>query len=124
MERAAPAASAPPNTLAAALLAAGIDFEQEGRTIDALSTYRTLVKTHPASAEAKAATALIARLTDQLDVEAQDARAARVLEIARKLEASGEKALALSHYRQIVKVYPGTPSAKTAQQRAEALDRP
>lgn len=49
------------------------------------------------------------------------ARAASLLRIAQNLEKGGKAAAALTSYRQVVKLYPETPSAKTAAARIKAL---
>jgi len=60
-------------------------------------------------------------LTDTIDVEAQEARAAFVLKRAADLETAGDVPLALTYFRQVIKVYPRTPSARTAAVRIKAL---
>jgi hypothetical protein len=49
------------------------------------------------------------------------ARAASLLRLGQSLEKSGKSAGALEYYRKVVKDYPGTPQAKTASARIEAL---
>jgi YHS domain-containing protein len=51
------------------------------------------------------------------------ARAASLLRIGQNLEKSAKTDAALGYYRRIVKDYPGTPAAKTAAQRIQALEK-
>jgi YHS domain-containing protein len=51
------------------------------------------------------------------------ARAATLLRLARSLEKDGKTTAALGYYRQIVKDYAATPSAKTAAERIKAIDK-
>jgi len=51
------------------------------------------------------------------------ARAATLLRLGRSSEKDGKTTAALGYYRQIVKDYAGTPSAKTAAERIKALDK-
>jgi len=50
------------------------------------------------------------------------AKAASQLRLGQNLEKSGKTASALKYYQQVVKDYPGTPSAKTAAARIKALN--
>ena len=50
-------------------------------------------------------------------------RAATLVRLARTLERSGKTEQALANYRQVVKDYPDTPSAKTAAERIKALEK-
>ena len=52
------------------------------------------------------------------------AKAATALRFAQNLEKSGKSAAALKSYKQIVKDYPGTPSARVASQRIKAIESP
>ena len=49
------------------------------------------------------------------------AKAASLLRLGQNLEKAGKTAAALDYYRQVVKLYPDTPSAKTAAERIKAL---
>jgi YHS domain-containing protein len=51
------------------------------------------------------------------------ARAATLVRLGRALERSGKTEQALANYRQVVKDYPDTPSAKTAKERIKALEK-
>jgi YHS domain-containing protein len=51
------------------------------------------------------------------------AKAATLLRLARTLERSGKTEQALANYRQVVKDYPDSPSAKTAADRIKALEK-
>ena len=51
------------------------------------------------------------------------AKAATLLRLGRTLERSGKTDAALANYRQIVKDYAGTPSAKTAAERIKAIEK-
>jgi YHS domain-containing protein len=51
------------------------------------------------------------------------ARAATLVRLARTLERSGKTEQALANYREVVKDYPDTPSAKTAAERIKALEK-
>ena len=51
------------------------------------------------------------------------ARAATLLRLGRTLERAGKTEQALSNYRQIVKNFPDTPSAKTAAERIKELEK-
>jgi YHS domain-containing protein len=51
------------------------------------------------------------------------ARAATLVRLGRALERSGKTEQALANYRQVVKDYPNTPSAKTAAERIKALEK-
>jgi YHS domain-containing protein len=52
-----------------------------------------------------------------------EARAATLLRLGRTLERSGKTEQALANYRQVVKDYPNSPSAKTAAERIKAMER-
>jgi YHS domain-containing protein len=52
------------------------------------------------------------------------ARAASLLRIGQNLEKSGKTRAALDDYKRIVKEFAGTPAARTAKQRIEALEKP
>ena len=51
-----------------------------------------------------------------------EAKAVREFRLGQNFEKSGKTALALDHYRKVVKDFPGTESAKTAAARIKALD--
>ena len=69
----------------------------------------------PAIAAAPAVAAEPAKASDA------PAKAASLLRLGQNLEKTGKAAAALSYYRQVVKLYPDTPSAKTASDRIKAL---
>lgn len=85
----------------------------------------------PASTEKKARPApksKAAATEDDAETPEKDAaaakaasRAASQLRIAQSLDKAGKTAAALKYYKQLVKDYPGTPSAKTAAARIKAL---
>jgi hypothetical protein len=102
------------------MLAAAKQRDAAGQAMEALVAYRTLERTHPGSAEARLAAARVKGLTEKLDIDAQELRAARVMKRARDLEASGARSLALGYFQQIVKVYPKTPTARQALERIQA----
>jgi hypothetical protein len=110
-----------PETTAAAMFASARSSERAGAPVEAIAQYRKLVAAQPASREATAAAERIRVLTEALEIKVQDARAANVMNMARNHEKSGKTSAALDCYRQIVRVYPKTPTARTAVQRIAAL---
>lgn len=105
----------------AELLSVARERDQSGKALDALVAYRVLERTHPATSEAQFAVKRIKELTEKLEVDTQEARAALVLKQARSLEASGKGTLALGYFQQIVRVYPKTPTARLAAERIKSI---
>ena len=92
-----------------------------GKALEALVAYRTLERTHPGSPETRIAVGRIKGLTERLEVDAQEVRAARLMKQARDHEASGNRTLALGYFQQIVRVYPKTPTARLAAERIKTM---
>jgi len=98
------------------------ESDRARKPVEALFHYRSLIKAHPSSREARTAEARIKVLAEMLAVDAQEARASTVMNRARILEESGDVKRALEHLRQVIKVYPKTPSARVAARRIQALE--
>ncbi|SIN67829.1 hypothetical protein SAMN05444166_0026 [Singulisphaera sp. GP187] len=114
--------SAPVKPLSALeMLTAARERDTAGKAIEALVAYRVLERTHPGSPQARIAVERIQGLTERLEVDGQEVRAALVMKQARAIEASGNRSLALGYFQQIVKVYPKTPTARLAAERIKTI---
>ncbi|WP_406699046.1 hypothetical protein V5E97_09215 [Singulisphaera sp. Ch08] len=114
--------SAPAKPLSAPEMLTGARArDTAGKTVEALVAYRTLERTHPGSRESRIAIERIKGLTEKLQVDAQEVRAASVMKQAREIEAAGKRTLALSYFQQIVKVYPKTPTARLASEHIKSM---
>ncbi len=86
-----------------------------------VDTPKTKMATPAASADPAPKAASTASASAAKSTTDASAKAAASLRIAQNLEKSGKTAAALTSYREVVKLYPGTPSAKTASDRIKAL---
>lgn len=103
------------------LLTMAQERDAAGKTVEALVAYRTLERTHPGSQETRIAVGRIKGLTERLEVDAQEVRAALLMKQARTIEASGNRELASGYFQQIVRVYPKTPTARLAAERIKTM---
>ncbi len=74
-----------------------------------------------AAAPAKDAAADAAKVDEPTKTPDNSAKAASTLKLGQNLDKAGKTAAALMYYRQVVKLYPDTPAAKTAADRIKAL---
>ena len=85
-------------------------------------------KTKPMTPKAKEAPAAAKKAEPAADAKAEkskdepEVKAVRELRLGQNFEKGGKNALALEHYRKVVKDFPGTESAKTAAARIKALE--
>ena len=74
------------------------------------------------SPKAKAAAESVADPKAAKSKDDTDARAARELQLGQNFEKQGKNAVALDHYRKVVKDHPGTEVARTAASRIKAIE--